>query len=460
MKAGITSLPLRSSPTHRSIVQAASQLAHVHSSSANLQTPSTSTGTMLARANKDYQANAPAQRNPLAKQLFPSSSPSTDLDIREQFKKPVSAGPAASSARTGGDDKPSPGWNRPGVQRGSGHRSLVSLYGNSDSFKHEPNGVIDLTGSNPSDKVKQEVFFAEDDFSDDENLDLDFEAPTSLPPMPKKAEPVAKENMPPPPTSTQSIDWSSSPPSHWHPPKPQRTEPGASTKSESSLKRYSSGENDSFDAPAPKKRVLPWDRNALKQNDPEAVSKTPSHNSKKDFWEPTASAVKEQKRQLKNQRQPQKTDPQVDEVMNEAKEAQQAAETMGPKMAPFSLSREQRHVLDLVVNKNQSVFFTGPAGTGKSVLMRAIIDELKKKYSREPERVAVTASTGLAACNIGGITLHSFSGTFCLTAPGGRRANRSNRHRSWQGRRVGPGQEGSPEPQGQESLAQSQMPDH
>lgn len=35
---------------------------------------------------------------------------------------------------------------------------------------------------------------------------------------------------------------------------------------------------------------------------------------------------------------------------------------------------------------------------------------LKKKYIRSPDAVAVTASTGMAACNIGGITLHSFSG--------------------------------------------------
>jgi ATP-dependent DNA helicase PIF1 len=42
--------------------------------------------------------------------------------------------------------------------------------------------------------------------------------------------------------------------------------------------------------------------------------------------------------------------------------------------------------------------------------MRKIILELRKKYSREPDRVAVTASTGLAACNIGGVTLHSFGG--------------------------------------------------
>lgn len=35
---------------------------------------------------------------------------------------------------------------------------------------------------------------------------------------------------------------------------------------------------------------------------------------------------------------------------------------------------------------------------------------LRKKYARSPDAVAVTASTGMAACNIGGITLHSFSG--------------------------------------------------
>jgi ATP-dependent DNA helicase PIF1 len=71
---------------------------------------------------------------------------------------------------------------------------------------------------------------------------------------------------------------------------------------------------------------------------------------------------------------------------------------------------EQQRVLDLVVNKTKSVFFTGSAGTGKSVLMRAIIADLRRKYVREPDRIAVTASTGLAACNIGGVTLHSFGG--------------------------------------------------
>lgn len=49
-------------------------------------------------------------------------------------------------------------------------------------------------------------------------------------------------------------------------------------------------------------------------------------------------------------------------------------------------------------------------GTGKSVLLRDIIKLLKKKFSKRAEAVATTASTGIAACNIGGVTLHSFAG--------------------------------------------------
>src|SRR5438067_6003080 len=49
-------------------------------------------------------------------------------------------------------------------------------------------------------------------------------------------------------------------------------------------------------------------------------------------------------------------------------------------------------------------------GTGKSVLLREIITALRKKHIKDPERIAVTASTGLAACNVGGVTLHSFAG--------------------------------------------------
>lgn len=49
-------------------------------------------------------------------------------------------------------------------------------------------------------------------------------------------------------------------------------------------------------------------------------------------------------------------------------------------------------------------------GTGKSVLLREIIAALKRKNKGRSDAVAVTASTGMAACNIGGTTIHSFSG--------------------------------------------------
>ncbi|GEQ67462.1 hypothetical protein JCM33374_g1127 [Metschnikowia sp. JCM 33374] len=73
----------------------------------------------------------------------------------------------------------------------------------------------------------------------------------------------------------------------------------------------------------------------------------------------------------------------------------------------FRLSKEQNHVLELA-KEGRSIFFTGSAGTGKSILLKSMIKALRE--IRGPGTVAVTASTGLAACNIGGITLHSFAG--------------------------------------------------
>ena len=51
-----------------------------------------------------------------------------------------------------------------------------------------------------------------------------------------------------------------------------------------------------------------------------------------------------------------------------------------------------------------SLFFTGGAGTGKSFLLREIIKRLPAATT------FATASTGVAACHIGGVTLHYFAG--------------------------------------------------
>ncbi|KAF7330814.1 ATP-dependent DNA helicase PIF1 [Mycena venus] len=72
-----------------------------------------------------------------------------------------------------------------------------------------------------------------------------------------------------------------------------------------------------------------------------------------------------------------------------------------------SLNAEQNAILRQVVDEGKNVFFTGSAGTGKSLLLRAIINALKRKY-KTPDAVAVTASTGMAASNIGGMTIHAW----------------------------------------------------
>lgn len=65
----------------------------------------------------------------------------------------------------------------------------------------------------------------------------------------------------------------------------------------------------------------------------------------------------------------------------------------------------QRQAL-FVMNRGDSVFLTGPAGSGKTFVLNQFIDRLKKAK----KNVAITASTGIAATHIGGTTIHSWSG--------------------------------------------------
>ncbi|CAB4387400.1 unnamed protein product [Rhizophagus irregularis] len=74
----------------------------------------------------------------------------------------------------------------------------------------------------------------------------------------------------------------------------------------------------------------------------------------------------------------------------------------------ITLSTEQEAVKNSITTKRKNVFYTGAAGTGKSVLLRSIIKTLKENYGRS--NVGITATTGIAAINIGGQTLHSFAG--------------------------------------------------
>ncbi|XP_041277624.1 ATP-dependent DNA helicase PIF1 [Onychostruthus taczanowskii] len=86
---------------------------------------------------------------------------------------------------------------------------------------------------------------------------------------------------------------------------------------------------------------------------------------------------------------------------------------------PARLSAEQEAVLG-AVRSGKSIFFTGSAGegsrrllegTGKSFLLKRIVGSLP------PNITYATASTGVAACHIGGTTLHAFAGIGSGKAP-------------------------------------------
>lgn len=347
------------------------------------------------------------------------------------------------------------------VSSRSSTSGLQRVLSKQDAFSNTPDKVIDLTQNDAALKKQlllsqEHVAFDENDFDDDEDLDLDmdYELPMSMaaPPRPM---PKATFQPPPPqnkhypqqysasknPTSSAQT-WSSSPPSHKVTPKRHLEE-----EVPQQLSLDSSQPVRAADQPrAAKRRTLPWlakkaeeeaEAARLEELEEELEARSTASPAKKCFrcggtdhftsdcsnrskgksaydftplpkdkhmpWNTTASRIAQDKKDLKGKQVKRKA---ADADMEEAaRKSDKKA-----RMAPITLSEEQQRVLDLVVNQQKSVFFTGSAGTGKSVLMRSIIAELRKKYKKEGDRVAVTASTGLAACNIGGVTLHSFGG--------------------------------------------------
>lgn len=322
-------------------------------------------------------------------------------------------------------------------------------------------------------KLHDTVFFDENDFVDDEDLDLDSDssvdpAQTDITYPSTKTDntyPSTKTDItypstttdvtypslpntlphtttpPKPPTSSVPIPWSSSPPHHKL---PVAAATAPATSPTSTAPRANTG----------KRRTLPWlkdkpddraeyqidrledksdDRieyqideakRALEQRTPtakvqrilEAQRKRKAALAENSFtplpkdgpdslypWNKTASAVKKEQKVLRQENKKPVRDVKADP---DAK----ITSTKDKKLHRVFLSEEQQNVLTLVAKEKKSVFFTGSAGTGKSVLLREIIGVLRRNYKREIDRIAVTASTGLAACNVGGVTLHSFAG--------------------------------------------------
>ncbi|CAL9737932.1 ATP-dependent DNA helicase Pif1p [Monosporozyma servazzii] len=164
--------------------------------------------------------------------------------------------------------------------------------------------------------------------------------------------------------------------------------PPLTTTSVSKMDPIEDDDQDSFELPTPLGGVIDIPGDLLEQLHNESSEEKPN-NKDLSKWAGTIS--------LQTQRIP----------FNDRDEATKKLPAHTKIKVPILLSKEQENIIELAMN-GHNIFYTGSAGTGKSVLLREMIKSLKKKYGKD--KVAVTASTGLAACNIGGITLHSFAG--------------------------------------------------
>lgn len=71
-----------------------------------------------------------------------------------------------------------------------------------------------------------------------------------------------------------------------------------------------------------------------------------------------------------------------------------------------ALNEEQLNAYNIITKTNNNVFITGAAGTGKSYLLKCIIDN----FNNNNFKYVVTAPTGIASININGQTITSLFG--------------------------------------------------
>ena len=66
-----------------------------------------------------------------------------------------------------------------------------------------------------------------------------------------------------------------------------------------------------------------------------------------------------------------------------------------------------------LANEGFNLFLTGRAGTGKSWTTKCIIDD----FTKRGRTIYTTAPTGIAACNVDGVTIHHWGrfglGEYC-----------------------------------------------
>ena len=276
------------------------------------------------------------------------------------------------------------------VARGSSRSSalLSTLSQRGDPFCDNITSTLAGTPPNKPNGVRMfdyEVLIDENDFDDDADLDLDVEDPglKSFVTQPPQASPldqapvsrnvVVTENLSRP-VSSAPLSWSSSP-----------TEPRTASARPSlpiiqpphGVQGDATMDNDVNPRPK-KRRHLPWNQSSSNPSEGKVASSRASGRAKGDTnalsptdtpdavktsnsqypWDKTASAMKEEQRQLRRTGKKAQTSA-------EAKK-ERAGETVLPRshksVGQVFLSDEQKRVAKLVIEQGKSVFFTGSAG--------------------------------------------------------------------------------------------------
>eukprot|EP01041_Mallomonas_annulata_P002550 gene2550-4979_t len=135
-------------------------------------------------------------------------------------------------------------------------------------------------------------------------------------------------------------------------------------------------------------------------------------NTKKERRSPLFAADTNPKIQLSPFRMSQISSPAIQKMTKSKPQTLPLPSKKSPSRSPnlkitITPSQEQIQVINTCL-QGKNVFLTGGAGTGKSTLLGSIIRQMQKKYGKD--KVFVTATTGLAACAIGGTTIHQFAG--------------------------------------------------
>jgi ATP-dependent DNA helicase PIF1 len=226
------------------------------------------------------------------------------------------------------------------------------------------------------------ALFDEDDF--DSDVDLDVEDPATkgtvtYPKLPQAGSSESRDSgyQSRPPTAQQRIELDSSQPVPW---------------SSSPLDHFKTPQKSEALKPRTKRAFLPWSQNQKAASTQEVddhieseeenlppkkkhstetkakVASTPQQTKSQYLWNTTASGLKQQQKNLReqNKKQAKENDTSVDDLQEAVKKRKKNT------IHRIFLSEEQQNVLNLVTEYKKSVFFTGSAGKISTAFLKTI----------------------------------------------------------------------------------------